>query len=68
MNNAVEDISPALKKVVTQSQEQIEHLVKLLGVMRFQYLEKEDELLNAIRLEKKKLEQYLEIAKNIPPQ
>lgn len=63
-----EDISPALKKVVSQSQDQIQHLVKLLGALRFQYLEKEKSLLDEISLERKKLEQYLEIAKNIPPQ
>ncbi len=63
-----EDISPAMKRVMDQSQERIQHLVKILGALRFQYLEKERGLLDEISLERKKLEQYLEIAKNIPPQ
>jgi len=66
MSDVVAEANPALKKIIAQSQSQIEYLVKLLGLLRFQMLEKERELVDAIHLEKKKLEQYLEIAKNIP--
>lgn len=70
MEQTIAKASPVepLQKMISQSQENLQNLARLLGALRLQYLEKERQILDNISTEKYKLNQYLEITKSTLPE
>lgn len=59
----MEKLTPAIEKLVENSKTEIERQVRILGLLRFQFLQKEQEILNQIEIETSQIQQYLKLSK-----
>lgn len=59
-------VPESMQSIIKASQGRVGELLRALGVLRFQFAEKERQMLAAISAEIQKLDQFVEIAKAHP--